>query len=177
MDRGAWLATVHGVTKSWTWLRDFHFHFFSYQGGNCQIIWLICFQGFFLRNLHTVFQFTFPPVLYECFHFSTPSLAFIICGLFDDSHSTIVRWYLIVGLICISLTISNVECHFMCQLAICMSSLEKCLFRSSAHFFDWVAFLILSCYVYIFWRLIPCWLHNLQIFSPILKSLPTKMTT
>ena len=22
MDRGAWWATVHGVAKSWTWLRD-----------------------------------------------------------------------------------------------------------------------------------------------------------
>ena len=22
MDRGAWEATVHGVTKSWTWLSD-----------------------------------------------------------------------------------------------------------------------------------------------------------
>jgi len=28
MDRVAWLAAVHGVTKSWTWLSDFHFHFF-----------------------------------------------------------------------------------------------------------------------------------------------------
>ena len=25
MDRGAWQATVHGVTKSWTLLSDFHF--------------------------------------------------------------------------------------------------------------------------------------------------------
>ena len=27
MDRGAWQATVHGVTKSWTRLSDFHIHF------------------------------------------------------------------------------------------------------------------------------------------------------
>ena len=27
MDRGAWAATVHGVTKSWTWLSNQYFHF------------------------------------------------------------------------------------------------------------------------------------------------------
>ena len=29
MDRGAWRGTVQGIAKSWTWLSDFHFHFFS----------------------------------------------------------------------------------------------------------------------------------------------------
>ena len=55
----------------------------------------------------------------------------------------------------ISLMINNVEHLFMYPLSICMSSLEKCLFRSSDTFFEWVGFFwywVVGA-IYIFWIL------------------------
>jgi len=88
-----------------------------------------------------------------------------------------VGWIFFIVLIYISLIISNAEHLFMCLLAICMSSLDKCLFWSSApfcpFFFFWLDHLFFWYWAiwaaYIFWKLILGQLLGLQLFLPILR--------
>ena len=82
-----------------------------------------------------------------------------------------VRWYLSVVLICISLKASNAEHLFTCLLVVLgilwrngSLSLSLIFLTGLFVFYGWVVWAVC-----VFWKLILCWSHHLQIFSPLTK--------
>ena len=73
----------------------------------------------FLRNLHVIFHSS-------CINLHSHQQDLLFVDFLMRVILTSVRWYLIVVLIWISLKMSNIENFFICLLAICMLSLEKC---------------------------------------------------
>ena len=105
----------------------------------------------FLRSCQTVFYsnciifhsyqqymgVTISPHSCQCLLFSVFLIIAILVG---------AKWYVIVIFICIFLMTDDVDHLFMWFLAICISSLEKCLFKSFPYFkIVLLVFLFLSC--------------------------------
>ena len=127
----------------------------------------------FFRNCRTVFHSSctilhshqqcarVPISPHLCHH-----LLFSVCLFFDSDHPNRSEMIFHCVLISISLMVSDIEHLFICLSAICISYLEKCLFKSFAHF-------LTGLFIYLFaidllWILTPYQIYDLQIFSAIL---------
>ena len=139
----------------------------SYGSSICRFLrnlqWFSTVVGLIYIPTSSVREFPFLHTPANTYHF-----LFLIVAIL-----TRVRWYLIVVLICISLTMRNSEHFFTCLLAIQMSSLESDFFNSFFHFFNRVIIVFYRTAAWVpcvFWLSVPYLMHNLQKYFPILRA-------
>ena len=160
---------VHILFLIWCFWWDFFTDIYIAQSGPSRSYSSSNFS--ILRNHHTFFHSGCTNLhphrtVLEGSLFSASLPTFVLCALFDDSHSDRCD---VVFLFTFPWWFNDAEYLFMSLLATCISSLEKCLFSSSAQF---LIKLFMSWYcigraVYICWTIIPYLSNHLQIFSPI----------
>ena len=162
MDRGAWQAMVHRVTKWWTQLKQLSTH-------TCMVI--LCFIIWGTARLFSKAVVAFY-ILTSCvwaFNISIQLLYFLFSNFLILAILVFAEWYLTVVLICIHWWLMMFNSFFLYLLVIWISSLKTHLFRFFAHFFIGWSFYHSVVNVHYIFQVQIYQLHDLQIFSCVLR--------